>query len=226
MSNPLYAFPAVCEQTLRALARYPSRKAFSWAGGSMTYRAATDMIGRMQGVFAKLGFAPGTRVALLTANRADAWCAGAAAGLARLATTALHPLGSLDDQLFQLEDSEAEMLIVDAVTFRDRGGELAARAKGLKMVYTLGPAGYGADLLQAVEAAGHATARNFAGPGDLAGLSYTGGTTGKSKGALRYHHQLSGFATAILADFEIPDSRATSRWRRSAMSPAQKYCRP
>jgi fatty-acyl-CoA synthase len=206
MSDPLHACPVVGEQTLRALARYPSRTAFSWPGGSMTYQAATDLIGRMQGVFAKLGFAPGTRVALLTANRADAWCAGAAAGLSRLATTSLHPLGSLDDQLFQLEDSEAEMLIVDAVTFRDRGGDLAARAKGLKMVYTLGSAGYGADLLQAVEAAGHATARCFAGPDDLAGLSYTGGTTGKSKGALRYHHQLSGFATAILADFEIPDT--------------------
>jgi fatty-acyl-CoA synthase len=206
MSNPLYANPVVGEQTLRALARYPSRTAFSWPGGSMTYRAATDLIARMQGVFAKLGFAPGTRVALLTANRADAWCAGAAAGLCRLATTALHPLGSLDDQLFQLEDSEAEMLIVDATAFRDRGGDLASRAKGLKTVFTLGPAGYGADLLQAVEAAGHATARCFAGPDDLAGLSYTGGTTGKSKGALRYHHQLSGFANAILADFEIPDT--------------------
>jgi fatty-acyl-CoA synthase len=205
MSNPLYANPVVGEQTLRALARYPSRTAFSWPGGAMSYQAATDMIGRMQAVFAKLGFAPGTRVALLTANRADAWCAGAAAGLSRLATTSLHPLGSLDDQLFQLEDSEAEMLIVDAAAFRDRGGDLAARAKGLKIVYTLGPAGYGVDLLQAMEAAGHATARSFAGPDDLAALSYTGGTTGKSKGALRYHHQLSGIANAILADFEIPD---------------------
>ncbi len=104
MSDPLHASPTVGEQTLRALARYPSRTAFSWPGGSMTYRAATDLIGRMQGVFARLGFAPGTRVALLTANRADAWCAGAAAGLSRLTTTSLHPLGSLDDQLFQLED--------------------------------------------------------------------------------------------------------------------------
>ena len=206
MSDPLHALPVVGEQTLRALARYPSRTAFSWPGGSMTYQTAIDLIGRMQGVFAKLGFAPGTRVALLTANRADAWCAGAAAQLSRLATTSLHPLGSLDDQLFQLEDSEAEMLIVDAAAFRGRGGDLAARAKGLKMVYTLGPAGYGADLLQAVEAAGHASARNFAGPDDLAALSYTGGTTGKSKGALRYHHQLSGIANAILADFEIPDT--------------------
>jgi fatty-acyl-CoA synthase len=37
-------------------------------------------------------------------------------------------------------------------------------------------------------------------------LNYTGGTTGKSKGALRTHRQLSGFANAILADFEIPDT--------------------
>ena len=116
MSNPLYAFPAACEQTLRALARYPERTAFSWPGGSITYRGATDMIGRMQAVFMQLGFAPGTRVAFLTANRADTWCAGVAAQLSRLAITWLHPLGSLDDQLFQLEDSEAQMLVVDGVT--------------------------------------------------------------------------------------------------------------
>src|SRR5215470_5660550 len=61
--NPLYAFPPVCEQTLRALARYPSRTAFAWPGGSLTYRGATDLIGRMQGVFMRLGLEPGGRVA-------------------------------------------------------------------------------------------------------------------------------------------------------------------
>ena len=137
MGNPLYAFPAVCEQTLRALARYPSRTAFSWPGGSITYQGATDLIGRIQRVFMQLGFAPGTRVAFLTANRADTWCAGVAAQLAQLALTWLHPLGSLDDQLFQLEDSEAQMLVIDGVTFRDRGGDLAAKATGVKTVFTL-----------------------------------------------------------------------------------------
>ncbi|ODM71835.1 AMP-binding protein [Bradyrhizobium elkanii] len=206
MSNPLYAFPAVCEQTLRALARYPLRTAFAWPGGSLSYQGATDLIGRMQGVFMRLGFAPGTRVALLTANRADSWCAGVAAQLSRLAITWLHPLGSLDDQLFQIEDSEAQMLIVDGITFRDRGGELAAKAQGLKTVFTLGPADYGADLLQVAEDAGSASAKSFAREDDISTLNYTGGTTGKSKGALRYHREYGGFAAAVLADFEIPET--------------------
>ncbi|MCA1453075.1 AMP-binding protein [Bradyrhizobium sp. BRP22] len=206
MNHPLYAFPPVCEQTLRALARYPSRTAFSWPGGSITYQGATDLIGRMQNVFMRLGFTPGTRIALLTANRADTWCAGVAAQLARLAITWLHPLGSLDDQLFQIEDSDAQMLIVDAASFRDRGGELAAKATGVKTVFTLGPADYGIDLLQAIEQAGHATARCLAGPDDIATLNYTGGTTGKSKGALRCHREYGGFAGAVLADFEIPET--------------------
>lgn len=206
MSNPLYASPVVCEQTLRALARYPERTAFSWPGGSITYRGTTDLIGRIQSVFMRLGLPPGTRAAFLTANRADTWCAGVAAQLSQLAITWLHPLGSLDDQLFQLEDSEAELLVIDGVTFRDRGGEIASRANGLKSVFTLGPAGYGVDLLAAVEAAGSAAPRCLAGPDDVATLNYTGGTTGKSKGALRHHRELSGFSTAILADFEIPDT--------------------
>jgi fatty-acyl-CoA synthase len=206
MSSPLYAFPTVCEQTLRALSRYPSRTAFSWPGGSITYRAATDLIGRIQSVFARLSLLPGARVAFLTANRADTWCAGVAAQLSRFAITWLHPLASLEDQLFQLEDSEAQMLLVDAAAFRDRGGELAARAGGVKFVFTVGRAPYGVELLQAIEQAGGATARCFAGAGDIASLNYTGGTTGKSKGALRHHREYGGFAAAILADFEFPEA--------------------
>jgi fatty-acyl-CoA synthase len=205
MSDPLYAFPTVCAQTLRALARYPSRVAFSWPGGSITYAGATELIGRIQKVFMRLGMEPGARVAFLTANRADTWCAGVAAQLSRLSITWLHPLGSLDDQLFQIEDSEARMLIVDVDAFRDRGGSLAAKAGNLTTIFTLGSADYGVDLLAAVDAAGSASPLCLAVPDDIATLNYTGGTTGKSKGALRTHREYGGFANATLADFEIPD---------------------
>ncbi|MGY3237604.1 fatty-acyl-CoA synthase [Bradyrhizobium sp. USDA 4448] len=84
--------------------------------------------------------------------------------------------------------------------------ELAAKATLLEAVFTTGPADYGVDLLAATESAGHAGARCLAGLDDLSTLNYTGGTTGKSKGALRYHRENAGAAGAILADFEIPDA--------------------
>src|SRR5437588_1538688 len=142
MSDPLYDFPPGCGQTLRTLARYPSRIAFSWPGGSITYQGATELIGRIQKVFMQLGLDPGARVAVLTANRADSWCTGVAAQLSRFSITWLHPLGSLEDQLFQIEDCEAEILVIDAGAFLLRGGELAARATGLRHVFTLGRADY------------------------------------------------------------------------------------
>lgn len=206
MSDDLYALATLGTQTLRTLSRYPSRTAFAWPGGSLTYGGAIDLIGRLQTVLVAQGCRPGTRVAVLTANRADAWCTGVAAQLSRLAITWLHPLGSLDDQIDQIEDSEAEILVIDPDTFLQRGADLAARAGGLKTVFTLGRSDYGIDLLAAAEAAGSVTPRDLAGPDDVAVLNYTGGTTGKSKGALRYHRQYAGFAGAVLADFEFPDT--------------------
>jgi len=204
MSIPLYAFPTVGSQTLRALLRHPSRAAFVWDGGSISYRATTELIGRMQKVFINSGLERGHRVAILTANRAEAWCAGVAAQLCAAGITWLHPLGSLDDQLNQIEDSEASVAVFDVTTFRERGGELAARATGLKTVFTLGPAEYGGDLLSAIEEAGSTTPVDLAQPDDVASLNYTGGTTGKSKAALRHHREYAVFASAILADFDIP----------------------
>ena len=46
--------------------------------------------------------------------------------------------------------------------------------------------------------------RCLARPDDVATLNYTGGTTGKSKGVLRRHRQLTPFSGLILADFELP----------------------
>jgi fatty-acyl-CoA synthase len=57
----------------------------------------------MQKVFLSSGLGRGDCVAILTANRAEAWCSGVAAQLCAAGVTGLHPLGSLYDQL---EDAE------------------------------------------------------------------------------------------------------------------------
>jgi fatty-acyl-CoA synthase len=204
MGTPVYALPTVGAQTLRALLRYPSRTAFAWGGGSLTYRAAAELIGRMQKVFLGSGLGRGDCVAILTANRAEAWCSGVAAQLCAASVTWLHPLGSLEDQLDQIEDAETTALVIDAATFIERGGALTTRAARVKVVFTLGPAEYGRNLVAAAETAGAAAPVDFAQPEDVSNLNYTGGTTGKSKGALRRHREYSVFAAAILADFEIP----------------------
>jgi fatty-acyl-CoA synthase len=205
MGSQVYSCPTVGSQTLTALRRYPSHTAFAWDGGSLTYGATLDLIARLQAVFMAAGLDHGGRVALVTSNRAESWCAGAAALLCGLAITWLHPLGSLDDQLSQIDDSEADALVVDTRAFITRGAELAARSPRLEAVFTLDDADYGRNLLKAAHAAGAVSPRDLAGCDSVASINYTGGTTGKSKGALRRHRELSYFATTILAGFDIPD---------------------
>ena len=188
--------------TMRALARHPQRIAFQWDGGQLSYSATIAMIAAFQEAFDDAGLASGQRLALLTANRPETWCAGVAAQGLGLAITWLHPLGSLEAQRFQLEDSEAVALVVDADHFGERGGELVGALPGLR-VFRLGAADYGSDLLAAA-AGGARTPVDRSAPDLLATLNYTGGTTGRSRGVARSSLGLTRMAIDILADFEIP----------------------
>ncbi len=189
---------------LRAMARWGDRVAFSGYGGSYTYSQCLDLIGRYQAVMQGVGAERGQRIALLNANRAEAWLVGVAAQGLGLCLTPLHPVGSFDDQQFILEDGEFDYLLVDVENYLERGAELAAATDRLKHVFTLGAADYGLDLRAAAANAGAVSPVLWAQPGDEAWLSYTGGTTGKSKGALRRHHSYVAMVNAISADFEWP----------------------
>ncbi len=206
MDSQLHRLPTVGSQALLALRRFPDRVAFAWDGGALTSAAVVDLIARMQKVFVSGGFGRGHRMAMLSRNRVETWIAGVAAQLSAMSITWLNGLGSLEDQLAQLEDFEADILVIDAKAFRERGGDLAARAPRLRQVFSLGPADCGADLLAAADQAGATSPRDLATPDDVAVSIYTGGTTGRSKGVLRRHREYAGFSPAILADFEIPEN--------------------
>ncbi|WP_439814113.1 AMP-binding protein [Zavarzinia sp. CC-PAN008] len=205
MTNLVQTGATTGTQTMRALRRHPDRVAFAWDGGQLTYAATLDLIGRMQRAFHAAGLRRGQRVGVLSGNRADSWCAGVAAQALGLSTTALHSLSSLDDQAYQLEDAEVDALVVDPGAYAARGAELAARVGRLSHVFTLGPADFGHDLVAAALDGGSATPQDLARADDIAILNYTGGTTGRSKGAWRRHRSLTGSTSAILADFEIAE---------------------
>ncbi len=207
MTGSIAEAPTTTTLALRALARFPDRTAFAWDGGSLTYRATLSLIGRLQAAMVAAGLCKGQTVAFLAANSAEAWCAGMAAQGLGLVTTWLHPLGALGDHLDVIEDSEASVLIVDPRTHGQRGGELAARAAHrLRNVLTMGRADFGCDLLVAADRIGEAGAIDLTTLDDLAIINYTGGTTGKSKGAIRRHRSSAAMVTAVTADFEFPET--------------------
>ncbi len=204
MNPPIQAGPGVSALLLRALRRHPDRTAFVWDGGSLGYRGVDELIGRMQAVYAAAGFGPGTRVAVLAANQMEAWCATQAALASGMVTTALHQLGSLDDHRFQIEDFGASVLVADARGFGERTRALAT-LPGLRQVWTLAAADVGRSLAADVERIGHATMRDLADPAALAVVNYTGGTTGRSKGAMRSQAGYAAMLTDTLADFDLPE---------------------
>ena len=206
MNDNIAQAPTATTMTLRTLARFPDRMAFVWEGGSLTYRAALSLIGRLQAAMAAAGLVKGQTAAFLSANSAETWCAGVAAQGLGLVVTWLHPLGALADHLDVVEDSGATALIVDPRTHAERGGELAAKAADrLAAVLTMGHADFGRDVMAAAEKAGEASAIDLTDGDDYAIINYTGGTTGKSKGAIRRHRSTAASAISIAADFEFPD---------------------
>lgn len=197
--------PTVGSLVLRALARRADHLAFRQADREFSGRATADLIARMQRVIGDI--APrGSRVALLGGNRAEIWCAGIAAQLSGMVVSWLHPLASLDNQRGQLEAYGADLLIVDAVNHGARGCELAADPQLGCQHLALGPAGHAPDLLALCEQAGSCTPVDLSRPDEIATINFTGGTTGKSKGAVRRHSVLAASTVAIMADFDLPET--------------------
>jgi fatty-acyl-CoA synthase len=206
MTAPLPG-PTYPSIALRALARFPDRVAFRAGDVDVSYAAALDTIGRMQAAMSARGVGRGSVVAVLSANRWDSWGAGIAAQGLGAAVTPLHPIGSLESHEFQLLDAGVDTLVADVSVYRERAADLAARVPHLKLFTVGGALDLGArsgDLLALAREAGTQTARDLARPDDLASLNYTGGTTGRSKGAYRNSSTLALSNLAVLGEFEFP----------------------
>src|ERR1700754_1369585 len=180
--------------TVGALKRHKDKPVLFLGDTTLTGGGPAERISQYIQAFEALGAGSGTATGLLSLNRPEVLMilgAGQTQGYRR---TALHPLGSLDDHAYVLNDSGVTSLIIDPnPMFVERAVGLLEKVPALKQVLTIGPvpdalanAGVTAVDLTA-EAAKYdpkpLVAANLA-PDHIGGMTYTGGTTGKPKGVI------------------------------------------
>ena len=120
-----------------ALKRHANRPIVHLGDVTLTGRETSERISQYIQAFESLGAGRGSAGALLALNRPEVLFilgAGQTQGFRR---TSLHPLGSVDDHVYVLEDAEIEALIFDPI-FAERAAALKERVPSLRLL-SLGP---------------------------------------------------------------------------------------
>ncbi|GAC1606907.1 MAG: long-chain fatty acid--CoA ligase [Ramlibacter sp.] len=185
----------------RAVQQHPGRIAVRFGNRQRTFGQLADRVARLAGALHKLGMQTGDRVAMLALNSdryleyqmAVPWGGGV-----------LNPCNirwSAAEILYSLEDSGSAILLVDE-SFRSMVEQFRRNSSTLREVVYCGegdaPAGmHGYEtLLAETDPVPDALRRGE----DLAGIFYTGGTTGFPKGVMLSHTNLCSSGLALRAE--------------------------
>ena len=182
---------------LFAAATNPEKTALENPDGSrLSYRELYARAGRAAKALVDLGIEPGDRVAAQIDKSADAIvlalaCFGAGAALLPLNTA--YTLAELE---YFLEDASPALTLCRPSTLEAM--RALGRKLGLRHVESLGNSGDGTFAEKIAETSAELPSVHRA-PDDLAAILYTSGTTGRSKGAMLTHENLSSNAAALVA---------------------------
>jgi long-chain acyl-CoA synthetase len=169
-----------------------------------TWSEVGDRVARFAGALRGMGATAGDRVAVLMLNQDRYLESYLAIAWAGAVVVPLNIRWSAAENEDVLRDCRPRMLIVDDA-FAELGSRLAKAIGTLRLIHAddgatpAGMAGYEA-LIEAASPVPDAM-RNA---GDLAGIFYTGGTTGRSKGVMLSHGNLMADAFNALAEGLFP----------------------
>ena len=175
----------------RAIRQYPDRTATVFQDRRKSYKEFCDRVARLAGALQQLGMKPGDRVGILSLNSdrylelyyAIWWGGGV--------VNPVNTRWSTREIAYSLDDCETRLLVVDN-NFASHCSEISELSRSLHTLIFAGdseaPAGmFDYETLVAEQKPVKDTMRSG---DDLAGIFYTGGTTGKPKGVMLTHMNL------------------------------------
>ncbi len=191
---------------VEALTRYRIREAFVLGDRRVTYAETADTTARILRVMHDLGVRRGCGVGVLSPNAPEVFMTQAATFLSGARYSGLHPMGSVDDHVFLCDDAEIELLVVHPM-FADTAAAIADKAASIRHVLTIGACDGFANLLDLAAAADPGRLRALAVDEEEVGwLQYTGGTTGRPKGAMLSHRALVQEVQSLTAAWGLPET--------------------
>lgn len=203
-SGALYGGSTVAQLYLSALKNDPERLAIVSDHNQYTYRELEQKSYQFARLLIQKGLQRQDVIAFLVGNRAEAIIAIIAAQLVGLKSVSLHPMASEDDHCFVLQDASVKALVVDSSRFTERG--VAIQQRGVvAQVLTLDDSVIGAGLINQSKEMDASEMPVGDDPTEITKLSYTGGTTGRSKGILHSHRTVVTMLVYMLATYEWPE---------------------
>lgn len=187
----------------RAATRWPSRTAVVDGDVRLSFAELRDRVARLANALAGLGLEPGDRVLDIQKNShsyVETDLAFAVAGLVRVPVNVrLTPA-----EWAYIADDSGARAVVHGAEFAEAAAELRELA-GVELTIGVGDAGPGHDYEQLLADASAILPHRWATPGEIVGLNYSSGTTGKPKGCIRTAaNRFASMQDMLAALFEQP----------------------
>lgn len=206
MADPLHDAPIMADLLIEGLNRYDSEPCLYLGDSVKSYKQVREMTSQLIQALQSKGIQKGDRVAVVSGNRPEVLANIAAMQLNGCVGTPLHPMGSLDDHAYVLEDASITTLIFDSSLFQERAAQLKEKVPGLKNLLGFGPTDVGDDYLALADSfAPIALSRPEINPDDVSSFTYTGGTTGKPKGVMQNYRCASYMTMIQMLEWEFPE---------------------